>query len=895
VTISVLLWGPCARVCEQIASLSDAHAGLEVLVATDEPLEQASAARVLTSAGVGRHAAWRLAAGAARGDVLVAFDALGEPTLDVIEQLAGAVRAGAALAAPAIASANRTAYGYRATRDGAVWPNDAPGAETAAVALDCLAGRPHLFATVPAWDVVAGHYELQVVAHARTLGAVRVVVGATLRRYAQGPSLSIVVCTRDRGDEIAECVESCLALDLRGNDAELIVVDNGSSDGTASTLSGLAAAHPGQLSIVHEPVPGLSRARNAGASVATGELLTFLDDDARPAPGWLEHIRLAFVDPDVAIAGGPICGLWPDGRPDGFPPASTEPYLGILDRGDAPHDSARPEDGPWGGNWTGRRAVIDALGGFDVRFGAGESGNLGGEEVHLGWRVVDGELGRLRFVPGAAIGHRAPHARLDERYVLLRAFRCGIEDVRMQEVLGRTGAGALDSIGGHAAARLARFTPHGRRDVESVLEEIAGSRMPLLARIDGAGALGQIVGIATARGAESIALDRSVIAIRPEHAGGRVRPIGDGPELLVCFPDVPDPTRSAGHARAFELLHSLRRLGRRPVLFVLGSAGADATLRQLARDGIEVHCADRGAGFGDLAARRFPVAIVSFFDIAERIVPTLRSLSPETRIIVDSVDLHFRRMLREGELLGDRARIDEAASVRLRELAVYRAADVVLAVSDEEQDLLCELVPGTPVGILPNVHHPLAASQSPAGRSGALFVGSFGHAPNVDAVRFLCADVLPALRALGDDTEIAIAGSAMPDELAAWARAAGAVVLGFVPSVDAELEHRRLSLAPLRFGAGLKGKVGESLAAGVPVVGTAVAAEGFAGHAEAMLVATDASSLARSIARLAHDDALWQRLSDAGRALIAESFGPERCDRELADVLGFLDPVAHAA
>ena len=130
----------------------------------------------------------------------------------------------------------------------------------------------------------------------------------------------------------------------------------------------------------------------------------------------------------------------------------------------------------------------------------------------------------------------------------------------------------------------------------------------------------------------------------------------------------------------------------------------------------------------------------------------------------------------------------------------------------------------------------------------------------------------------------------MPDELAAFARERGAEVLGFLPVVEDELARRRLSIAPLRFGAGLKGKVGESLAAGVPVVGTSVAAEGFADHGAGMLVADDAPALASAIARLATDDLLWQRLSDGGRALIDEVCGPARCDRELSDVLEFLEP-----
>jgi GT2 family glycosyltransferase/glycosyltransferase involved in cell wall biosynthesis len=895
VTISVLLSGPRARVRDQLAALADAS-DVDVLVATDAPLDPPfPGVRVLSTDALGRHAAWQLAAERATGDVLLVMNQLAEPTPELITRLADAVRDGAALASPAISTASPTAYGYRATPDGALWPNTEAGRVPDALSLECLGSRPVVFASLPSWDVVAGHAELQLATHARTFGPLVVVPGAEMRRHSIGPSVSIIVCTQNRVDEIEACVLACLALDLDANDAELIVVDNGSTDDTAAVLAILAARAGDRVRIVHEPTLGLSRARNAGAAVARGEVLSFIDDDSRPAPGWLEHLRLVFCDPGVVIAGGPSCGLWAEGRPDGFPAATVAPYFSILDRGDAAHDSPRPEDGPWGNNWSARRTAVEKLGGFDVRFGAGEGGRLGGEEVLLSARAVAAELGRLRYDPGVTVGHRAPVERLTEQYVILRAFRCGIEDIRMRDVLGQEDAAAIDATAGIAAERLARFAIAGRRDAEAVLEAIGLADVPLASRIDGAGALGRLVAVASLRGAESVALGRTVVAIRPEHAGGRVRPSSAGPEVLVCFPDVPSPSRSAGHARALEMLWSLRRIGRRPVLFTLGSAGDEETLALLAAQGIEVHCADRGARLGDLATRGFATAFVSFWDIAERVVPALRSVSPGTRIVVDSVDLHYRRMARAAALGGDGAALAEAEAVRVRELAVYRSSDVVLAVSDEEQELLCELLPGTPVGILPTVHHPLHAAQSPAGRRGALFIGSYGHAPNVDAVRFLCDEVLPALRTLGCELPVAVAGSGMPVELADFARARGAEVLGFLPSVADELAHRRISIAPLRFGAGLKGKVGESLAAGVPVVGTSVAAEGFTAAHEAMLVADDAQGFAAAIARLAEDDVLWQRLSDGGRALIAGAFGPERCDRELADVLDYLDPIARAA
>jgi glycosyltransferase involved in cell wall biosynthesis len=190
--------------------------------------------------------------------------------------------------------------------------------------------------------------------------------------------------------------------------------------------------------------------------------------------------------------------------------------------------------------------------------------------------------------------------------------------------------------------------------------------------------------------------------------------------------------------------------------------------------------------------------------------------------------------------------------------------------------------------VLGNVHRLAEAVAPLAGRHGALFVGSYGHAPNADAVRWLCADVMPLLRAMGHDDPVCAAGSGMPAELAALAAAAGAEPRGFLPSVDEELALRRLSIAPLRFGAGLKGKVGESLAAGVPVVATTIAAEGFDRPTRGMLIADSAEDFAAAIVRLSADDDLWAALSDGGRELVSETLGTSACEAALERILALL-------
>jgi len=386
--------------------------------------------------------------------------------------------------------------------------------------------------------------------------------------------------------------------------------------------------------------------------------------------------------------------------------------------------------------------------------------------------------------------------------------------------------------------------------------------------------------------ATAVELDPGDETARRNHlaiVAAAARPVG--PSVALVFPDVPDPDRSAGHRRAFEMALAMRACGYSTTVAALRSQGFEVAAARLRAAGVEVHAADDGTDLGALMGRGFDVAVVAFHALAARMVPVVRALSPRTRVVVDSVDIHFLRMRREARLAGNPAKLAQAEAVREAELAAYRAADVVVAITPEEQRLLRELLPGVPVEVIGNVHRPVAHVPGPDGRAGALFVGSFVHPPNADAVRFICAELLPELRALGYDEEVAIAGTAMPDDVRRMAAAAGAAALGFLPSVEDDLARRRVSLAPLRFGAGLKGKVGEAFACGVPVVGTPTAAEGFQDAEAGMIVADTAAGLAAAVVRVSRDDEVWRRLSAGGRALVERTLGPDVCEAAIRRIV----------
>jgi glycosyltransferase involved in cell wall biosynthesis len=480
-------------------------------------------------------------------------------------------------------------------------------------------------------------------------------------------------------------------------------------------------------------------------------------------------------------------------------------------------------------------------------------------------------LGAGRYVTAAGVGHRIEADKVDEGYMVLRAFRNGVETVRYEAPPAEIAIDTRDEC------QLTQRTA-------DQLAAISAAEIPLEARIRQAVDLG----MRAAREAPGSDLARGRVTPPARRVPRPSGPPGERESVLFFYPDMPEPSRSAGHTRASEIASALRRLGYRTTLACETSAGYEAAARRFAGSGIEVAATDRGDDLDALLRRGFDAAIVSFHTLAARAVPVLRAVTPRTRIAVDSVDVHFVRMRRAAELAGDQVAVARADHDRAQELAVYAAADVVLAVTEDERALLAGLLPGADVQVLGNVHRVAETIAPLAGRRGSLFVGSYGHAPNADAVRWLCSDVMPLLHAAGHASPVVVAGANMPDDLAALATAAGAQPRGFLPSMDAELAARRLSIAPLRFGAGLKGKVGESLAAGVPVVGTTIAAEGFARPEQGMLIADTAADFAAAMMRLEADDALWARLSDGGRELVSETLGPGACEAALERILGSL-------
>jgi glycosyltransferase involved in cell wall biosynthesis len=291
------------------------------------------------------------------------------------------------------------------------------------------------------------------------------------------------------------------------------------------------------------------------------------------------------------------------------------------------------------------------------------------------------------------------------------------------------------------------------------------------------------------------------------------------------------------------------------------------------------------AGHGD----ELDLVIVSRHYVLTPLMKILRRHCRQASVVFDTVDLHFLREQREAEMAGTEAAARIAEKTRAEELALIGQADATLVVSEFERELLGDLAPEAPVIVVSNIHSLHPPGKPFEQRDGLVFVGGFQHPPNLDAAEWLIDEILPLIRRELPDVTLHLIGSKMPDRLK-QRKVPGLKVHGFVSDLEPFMSGCRISLAPLRYGAGVKGKVNQAMSHGLPVVATSCAAEGmYTEHGHDILVADDGIAFAAEVCRLYRDGELWARLAENGRINVERHFSLDAARRSLELLLAELE------
>ena len=378
----------------------------------------------------------------------------------------------------------------------------------------------------------------------------------------------------------------------------------------------------------------------------------------------------------------------------------------------------------------------------------------------------------------------------------------------------------------------------------------------------------------------------------------RVRAAADrlrGPRVFVVDFRVPMWDRDAGSLRMFEIVRSLIRLGYSVTFLPDNFTPIQPYARDLQRLGVELIYGSVDM-LTELAAigPALTAAILSRPHSASRWLDTVREFAPSATVIYDTVDLHWVRESRRFALASP-ARAEgngtpathgpKAAALMELELAVVRASDLTVTVTEEERAQILRYVPGAETTVIPTVHANATHVAPAEGRRGVLFVGGFEHPPNVDAVEHLVREVMPPVWARLGNVKVTVVGASTPAAVEALA-GPQVEIAGWVSDLEPLLDNARALVVPVRFGAGVKGKITQGLAAGLPVVTTPVGAEGLDGRDGVnMLIGETAEQLAERIVSVIEDDELWRSLSKGGQRLIAGKCSLEVLDERLAQAL----------
>ncbi|MEP6483675.1 MAG: glycosyltransferase [Rudaea sp.] len=614
------------------------------------------------------------------------------------------------------------------------------------------------------------------------------------------PLVSIVIPVFNKIAYTAACLRS-LAEHTDGVAFETIVVDDGSTDHTAERLAQIDGIH-----VVRNTVNlGFVGSCNAGAAIAKGEFIVFLNNDTVVTSGWLQSLLDCFAqEPDAGLVGSKL--VYPDGRLQEaggivFRDGSGWNYGRYDDPADPRYNFRREADYCSGAAIMLHREFFAKLGGFDERYAPAYY-----EDTDLAFATR--AAGKKVFVePRSTVVH--------------------FEGI---------------TAGTDVGSGMKRFQTVNRETfVEKWKKELASQPEPI----------------------HEVA--------RAERAANW-RDIG---HVLIVDSYTPTPDQDSGSLRMLNLMLLLRELGYAVSFLPDNRAHAGAYTHALQDLGVQTlyhpFVSDPMAWLRENGAHLTAV-ILSRHYVAANYVNAVRLYAPRALLIFDTVDVHHLREQRAAELDGSKELAQQASRTRAQEMKLMRDSDVTLVVSATEKEILARDLPLVHIEILSNVHAVHGRRRGFAERHDLVFVGGFQHPPNIDAVNWFVRDVFPLVRETLPDVTLHVIGSKAPPAILELAHD-GVTVHGFVADIAPHMDGCRLSVAPLRYGAGVKGKVNMAMSYGLPVVATSPAVEGMHVRPEEDVLVADAPrDFAAAIVRGYTDEHLWNTLSDNGLANVRTHF-----------------------
>ena len=348
-------------------------------------------------------------------------------------------------------------------------------------------------------------------------------------------------------------------------------------------------------------------------------------------------------------------------------------------------------------------------------------------------------------------------------------------------------------------------------------------------------------------------------------------------QVLVVDQYVPEHDMEAGSFRIYNLMKLIQDQGYHIVFWPDNRKYHAKYTRQLQRMGMEILYGDIDfSGFIQSRRKGIERILLSRWTVASRYIHHVRELLSSV-VIFDTVDLHFIREGRREKIQG--GLLDNSSfsieEIRTSELLLTAMADRTFVVTSDEKHVLEKAVKGSAIDVIPTIH-PMESCNTPFDRrNGLLFIGGFAFSPNEDGMIWFVSEIFPRIQQAVPGITLTILGSRPTDAI--WKLSSDSIrVTGYVESVTDYFESARIFVSPLRFGAGMKGKIGQSLSYGLPVVTTSVGAEGIGltdgYHA---YIADSPESFAEKVVLLYQNPEVWNLFSTRSRTLLQQKYSPE--------------------
>jgi len=359
--------------------------------------------------------------------------------------------------------------------------------------------------------------------------------------------------------------------------------------------------------------------------------------------------------------------------------------------------------------------------------------------------------------------------------------------------------------------------------------------------------------------------------------------------ILVIDSCTPTPDKDSGSVDTFNFLKIFKSLG-----FAVTFIPADNFLRfgkyttDLQRMGVQCLYApyvtdvlSHLKNYGDL----YDLVLLYRVDNTYAYIDDVREHCPNAKIIFDTVDLHHLREERQAKIEGSKSLAAKAMETKKKEIDLMKKADATIVLSEAERKMLLADHPGLSIYTISLTLEISNHVPSFSKRKEIMFVGGFQHMPNVDAVLNFVHSTWPLVKQRIPNLKFYVIGSEMPEQIRSIS-VEDVIIVGYVEDLSEYLNQCRLSVAPMRFGSGVKGKVGRSLSSGLPCVATSISAEGMnlrANHD--VIIADTPEEIADGITQLYNNPELWNRLSKNGQETARKYYSLDEGRRRLIQLL----------